>query len=403
MKQFFKIFKFEFLNIIRSKAFIFLTVLLFLGSTAALFFPRLTNTQGDDDSESPQKIAVFAQDRKIAEYLKSALYGTDVTVCDSEKSASELLESKTVDAAVSVTSPLNYTYTVTDMGLYDMTTDAISEALQQRYRNIKLAEYGLSEEEIIDVQSALAVPEYKIVGQDQSQSFMYTYILLFILYIAVVAYGQMIAQSVATEKSSRAMELLITSAKPDSLIFGKVLGTGFAGLSQIVFILLWSIICYKINAPLWEDVPFVASIFDMPLSLIAYAAVFFILGFLIYAFLYGALGSLASKMEDIGTLTMPLTFVMVIAFMIPITSISAGRIDTLLMKILSYIPFCSPMAMFARISMSTVNPVEIIISISVLILSNIAIGYVAVAIYRMGILMYGKPPKFTQILKLLKK
>ena len=213
----------------------------------------------------------------------------------------------------------------------------------------------------------------------------------------------MIAQSVATEKSSRAMELLITSAKPDSLIFGKVLGTGFAGLSQMLIILLWAVACYRINAPYWEDSLIIASIFDMPVSLIFYAAVFFVLGFLIYAFLYGALGSLASKMEDIGTLTTPLTFLMILAFMVPIFSITSGKVDTAIMKILSFVPFCSPMAMFARIAMSTVKPLHIAISIIILIASNIIIGYVAVLIYRMGILMYGKPPKITQILKQLKK
>lgn len=108
-------------------------------------------------------------------------------------------------------------------------------------------------------------------------------------------------------------------------------------------------------------------------------------------------------MEDIGTLTTPLTFVMVIAFMVPIMSISSGNVDSPVMKVLSFVPFCSPMAMFARIAMSTVNPVHIAISIAILVLSNIGIGYIAVLIYRMGILMYGKPPKFTQIFKMLKK
>lgn len=405
MKQFTKVFKFEFLNIIKSKAFIFLTLLMFIGTTVTLFYPRFSNNKkmpGMGESK-PAKLAVFDAAGEMGEFIKENMTSYEITLCESEMQADELLKDESVDAAIVITSPLSYTYSVNDMGLYDETTQTVSALLQYRYRETRLSEFGLSESQIAEIQSAVAVPEIKVVGNDQSQSFFYTYILMFMLYISVITYGQMIAQSVATEKSSRAMELLITSAKPDSLIFGKVLGAGFAGLSQILIILLWAVACYKVNAPFWEDNFFIASIFDMPVSLIAYTAIFFVLGFLIYAFLYGALGSLASKMEDIGTLTTPLTFLMVIAFMVPIVSISSGKVDTAVMKVLSFIPFCSPMAMFARIAMSTVKPLHIAISILILIVSNIAIGYVAVLIYRMGILMYGKPPKITQVLKQLKK
>lgn len=405
MKQFTKVFRFEFFNIIKSKAFIFLTLLMFIGTTVTLFYPRFSNNKKIPEigESGPQKLAVFDASGNIGDFIKENMTSYEITLCKNETQANALLKENSVDASIIINSPLSYTYSVNDMDLYDETAETVSELLQFKYRETRLAEFGLTESQIAEIQSAVAIPEIKVVGNDQSHSFFYTYILMFMLYISVITYGQMIAQSVATEKSSRAMELLITSAKPDSLIFGKVLGAGFAGLSQILIILLWAVACYKVNAPFWEDNFFIASIFDMPVSLIAYTAVFFILGFLIYAFLYGALGSLASKMEDIGTLTTPLTFLMVIAFMVPIFSISSGKVDTGIMKVLSYIPFCSPMAMFARIAMSTVRPLHIAISIIILIASNIGIGYIAVLIYRMGILMYGKPPKITQVLKQLKK
>lgn len=405
MKQFAKVFKFEFLNILRSKAFIFLTLLMFIGSTAVLFYPRFSNSQKAPliGENTPDKLAVFDGVGNLGEFIKENMTSYEITLCNDEAEADTLLKDKTVDASIIINSSLSYTYSVNDMSLYDETAKTVSELLQIKYRETRLAEFGLTESQISEIQSAVAVPEIKIVGNDQAQSFLYTYILLFMLYMAVIAYGQMIAQSVATEKSSRAMELLITSAKPDSLIFGKVLGTGFAGLSQMLIILLWALLCYRINAPFLDDNFLVASIFDMPVSLIIYTAVFFVLGFLIYAFLYGAFGSLASKTEDLSTLTTPLTFLMVIAFIVPITSISSGNVDSGLMKVLSFIPFTSPMAMFARIAMSTVNPLHIAFSIIILILSNIGIGYIAVLIYRMGILMYGKPPKITQVLKQLKK
>ena len=147
----------------------------------------------------------------------------------------------------------------------------------------------------------------------------------------------------------------------------------------------------------------ISSLFGMTPALIAYTVLFFVLGFLIYAFLYGALSSLASKMEEVGTLTMPVTFLMIVSFVITIGSISSGNVDNVLLKVLSFVPFSSPMAMFARIAMNTAGTVEIIISVAVLVLSDILIGYLAVAIYRIGILMYGKPPKFNELIRALKK
>ena len=95
--------------------------------------------------------------------------------------------------------------------------------------------------------------------------------------------------------------------------------------------------------------------------------VFFLLGFLIYAFLYGAISSTVSKLEDINTAVQPVTFLFIIGFMVVMFSMSSGSVDNILMQICSYIPFTSPMAMFTRIAMSTVPWYEIAISIGILV------------------------------------
>ena len=100
---------------------------------------------------------------------------------------------------------------------------------------------------------------------------------------------------------------------------------------------------------------------------------------------------------------MPVMMFLIIGFVITIALMSSGYVDSSIVKVLSYFPFTSPMAMFARIAMGTATTLEAIISIIVLILSIIGVGYLAVAIYRVGILMYGKPPKFNEIARALKK
>ena len=131
--------------------------------------------------------------------------------------------------------------------------------------------------------------------------------------------------------------------------------------------------------------------------------VFFVLGFLIYAFLFGAIGSTATKLEDINTSTMPLMFLFVITFVVVMFSMTSGDVDNTLLKVCSYIPFTSPMAMFTRIAMSTVAWYEIALSIAILVGSTVGVGFVAAKIYRVGVLLYGTTPKLGHVLKMVWK
>ena len=131
--------------------------------------------------------------------------------------------------------------------------------------------------------------------------------------------------------------------------------------------------------------------------------IFFLLGFFIYAFMYGAIGSTTSKLEDINTSVMPVTMLFIIAFIVVVFSLSSGTVDNTLLKVCSYIPFTSPIAMFTRIAMSTVSFYEIAISIAILIVSAVGIGIISAKIYRVGVLLYGTTPKIGTVLKLIRK
>ena len=231
------------------------------------------------------------------------------------------------------------------------------------------------------------------------QNFFYTYIMIFALYMVILLYGQMVAINVATEKSSRAMEVLITSAKPTSMMFGKVLASCVAGLTQLIAIFGSALLLYNINKEYWGGNEIVDSFFNIPPELFGYMLVFFLLGFLIYAFLYGAIASTVSKLEDINTAVQPVTFLFLFGFMVVIFSMTSGTVDNLLMKICSYIPFTSPMAMFTRVAMSTVPWYEIAISIGILAGTTVGIGFLAAKIYRTGVLLYGTAPKIGAIIK----
>ena len=408
MKQFGKILKFELKGYMRNKVFVGFTIFLVVSIAIVMFIPNIiTAFESDDEGDvTPTNLPtmlVYAEDKNLSaivkEYFGNAFVDYNVKVA--EGSVDELkndIISGNAECAFVMNSASSYTYYVNNLSMYDMNTEVANTVLQEVYRINAMVQNGLTPEQAGEIMSVQIESGTETLGKDQMQNFFYTYIMIFALYMVILLYGQMVATNVATEKSSRAMEVLVTSAKPTSMMFGKVLASCIAGFTQLVLIFGTAILLYNVNKDALSN-PLVASIFDIPIELFIYLIVFFVLGFLIYAFMFGAIGSTASKLEDINTSVMPITFLFIIAFMVVMFSMSSGSVDNTAMLVCSYIPFTSPMAMFTRICMSTVAWYEIAISIAILIGSTIGIGVLSAKIYRVGVLLYGMPPKFSNIMK----
>lgn len=428
MKQFGTILKFEFKNYLKNKIFVGVTIFLVVLIAGVMFFPRITgflsepeqeestlpggsqenSASGEESSDGRPSMLILADTPENTAMVSQAFAEafSDYAVQASDKTAGQIKEailSGEATCAFVLESLDTYTYYVNNLSMYDFNTEIADEVLQNIYRINAMAEQGISPEDAGQILSAQITHETESLGKDQAQNFFYTYIMIFALYMVILLYGQMVATNVATEKSSRAMELLITSAKPASMMFGKVVASCLAGLLQLIAVFGSAILFYNMNKAYWGDNPIIASIFDMPPELLAYMLIFFVLGFFIYAFLYGAIGSTASKVEDINTSVMPLTLLFIAAFLVVIFSMTGGSVDNTAMLICSYIPFTSPMAMFTRIAMSTVPFYEIAISIVILIASVFGVGVLSAKIYRVGVLLYGTTPKIGSILKALKK
>lgn len=408
MKQFLKIFKFEFLGYLRNKIFVGITAFFVIAISVAMFIPNIISAFSSDAPDGgvteEKPIMLIASETEgladaIAPYFVSVFAEYDARVSPEKIDAIKAkVESGEAECAFVLDSFSSYTYYVGNLSMYDMNTEIASSALQTAAQVDLMQKLGLSLEEAEAVLSTTVESKTEALGKNQMENFFYTYIMIFALYTVILLYGQMVATNVATEKSSRAMELLVTTARPTSMMFGKVLASCLAGFSQLVLIFGSAILFYNINRAKLQN-PIISSIFDIPIELFIFMIVFFVLGFLIYAFLFGAIGSTASKLEDINTSVMPITFLFIIGFMVVVFSMSGGSIDNLAMKICSYVPFTSPMAMFTRIAMSTVAWYEIAISIAVLVGSVIGIGVLSARIYRVGVLLYGTPPKFMKIMK----
>lgn len=409
MKQFGKILKFELNGYLKNKIFVGITIFLVVAIAIVMFIPNIIaalSADGDSTDIAPADLPVmlvYAEDDALSglvkEYFTQAFTDYDVTVAiGALEDVKARITSGEAECAFVMNDASSYTYYVNNLSMYDMNTEIANSVLQEVYRINAMMQTGMTAEQASEIMSVQIESDTQTLGKDQMENFFYTYIMIFALYMVILLYGQMVATNVATEKSSRAMELLVTSAKPTSMMFGKVLASCLAGFTQLVLVFGSAILFYNLNKDALSN-PLISSIFDIPIDLFIYMIVFFVLGFLIYAFMFGAIGSTASKLEDINTSVMPLTFLFIIAFMVVMFSMSSGSIDNTAMLVCSYIPFTSPMAMFTRIAMSTVPWYEIAISIAILVGSTVGIGLLSAKIYRVGVLLYGMPPKFSTILK----
>ncbi len=414
MKQFLIILEFELRNYYKRKSFIIFSLFLVIIMAAFLFSPRyipLIQGMFEDDNAVRETTTLMVNgdieiDDSYINNLNIYLESESIVAIKTDYTIDEMknkIGTEDITRGLYINGDNSYVNVVEDIDIYDNASQTIHSIMTINYQNQQLQKYGIDMQDASSIISPEINVEYISTGVNQAESFLYTYILIFMLYIGVITYGQFVVSSIVTEKTSRAMEVLVTSAKPSSFIFAKVIGTGIAGIAQMLLILLSAFIFYNMNIEFWQNNPIVISIFNIPLEMIAYMMIFFVLGLFIYAFLFGAAGSLAARIEDMGTLITPITLLFIISFFITSFSLNGGNIDSTLMYVSSFIPFTSPMAMFSRIAMSVVPPIEIIISIIILIVSTIIIGIVAAKIYCYGVFFYGNKPSIIKTIKYLIK
>lgn len=214
------------------------------------------------------------------------------------------------------------------------------------------------------------------------------YVMIFVLYMAILIYGQMIATDIATEKSSRVMEVLISSASPVTHMFAKIIGIALLGMTQVALIIIAGIALIiprlkGIDSAFLQEI----GIGGVSPFLFLYGLLFFLLGYLLYATIAAMFGSLVSRVEDLQQLLMPMFILIIIAFFIAMFGLNLP--EAKIITISSFIPFFSPMIMFLRIGMLEVPLWEVVISIAILVITIIILGVLGARIYRGGVLMYG--------------
>jgi ABC-2 type transport system permease protein len=309
---------------------------------------------------------------------------------------------------------VRFTYYTTSSDPTDSNRIQVQKMAEQLSVQDRAARLHLSSEQ---VSSLLAQPQFTItnlqqVRDDRSVADIVTGIILayvgvVMIFMAIMTYGAGVAQGVAEEKGSHIMEILVLAATPFQLMFGKIVGIGAAGLSQMAALVLVGIGMLAIQAPIQSALLGHAtsnlniSITGASITMLLLLLLYFILAFTLYSSLYAAAGALAQRQDEARTASTPITLLFMVGY---ITSVSIAGVpgvpDQTWFKVMSYIPFWSPTMMLARIGAGTVAWWEIVMTVALMAITIPACAWISARIYRFGVLMYGQRFSLAQIVKL---
>ena len=277
-----------------------------------------------------------------------------------------------------------------------MDISMVDQAIEEALVGHRLTAAGLARDRVAALTRKLDLKTVRLTSsgarEDRGGTVALAMLLLMMLYATVAIWGAAIMNAVIEEKTSRVVEVIVSSIPPSSLFWGKLLGVGAAGLTQFLF---WAL-CMGVVGLYGAGVSGSLLPEVSPLLLGAFV-MYFVLGYFLYAAMYAAVGSAVNNQQEAQSLAAPLMMPLVLGVMFSLTVM--GSPDSRLSVVLSLIPFLTPLLMFLRITVLTPPAWQIALSVALMVGSIALLTWLAGRVYRVGILMYGKRPTFPEIVR----
>jgi ABC-2 type transport system permease protein len=400
----------EYLERVRAKSFLLMTVLIPVLMGGLVYGAALVNGR----SGSNLHIAVVTEDRQFGLDLKSELESathidsdgdsgkqgvTKVDVIsppasDTRATLDSQLQDRRLDGYIWVTPPATPHTRPTFEWVSKSKADILTPALLGSGIRTTLTREGLGSlgMPLPEIDSLLQPVD--LVSKDKNAAFASVYALFFLMYFVILFYGMNVARSIIEEKTSRVFEVLLATIRPEELMAGKVLGVGAVGLTQIGIWIVAGLTVAKLGL-LAAGVSFSIT----PVQ-VGFFILFFLLGYVLYSSVAAALGAMTSSEQELQQMNMFLMLPLIACSLVILRVVRDS--DGLIAKAFSFFPFCTPLIMYVRIAVRQPPAWQIALSITGLVLTILAVLWFASRIYRVGILMYGKKPNLPEILRWLK-
>ncbi len=395
MKNLLTVFQFEFRGLLKKKSFVITTLIICLLALIGTSLPTIMKAFEGEDApiEEPGEdlgtLGIVIENSALEEdVLKEKLAGFTLEFFPSRDALQEKVLDGTMDSGYIVTSPSSYTAVVKNISMFTGGDFLFDEVLRSYNEDLALEKEGYNPSEIKEILQGISIERAEeVLGKDSQNNYYVVYVLIIVLFMIIMFYGNNVATLVAREKSDRTMEILVTSTHPNSLIIGKVLASGLAGILQAGLIALSLFGGYLLNRGNYspEIQEFLKLSIDPKLLLVF--LFFGTTGYFLLLFLYASIGALVSKVEDVPSATTLVTMFSMAAYFISLFTMNFP--ESLVLKVASYVPFTSFMAMFVRYAINSISFLELALSYGILLATTAAIALLSVKIYRYGTLNYG--------------
>ncbi|HTS10237.1 MAG TPA: ABC transporter permease [Candidatus Eisenbacteria bacterium] len=427
MRNTWVILKREYLQRVRTRTFLVLTLLAPAIMTALMIFPAKLATM----SQKADYVVIVTSTKQFGEMVREQLLSelavsddddaeesgskqkpeeqytivVDTTATESERSSlRDKIDTHTIDAFIWLTDDAIAAHKVTWTGREVASSREkvwLGDAVNRIVQHQQLSKQGLSSSQADELLKPVKVESVRIDrGRETkgsgSSRFLEITVMVMLIYVAVLLYGISVMRSVLEEKTSRIMEVLLSSASPTELMTGKILGVGAVGLTQIV---VWTVMGGVIALPSLAAQPNFGDLQLSPLMMVSFV-LYFLLGYLLYSTMYATIGAITTTEQEGQQLQFLIVMPLVLSVFMLMPVIRAP--DSATVMWLSLVPFLAPIVMYARIVIQTPPLWQIGLSLLLMVGTIAGLVILCARIYRVGVLIYGKRANLPEIMKWLK-
>ncbi|OIQ29607.1 MAG: ABC transporter permease [Bacteroidetes bacterium MedPE-SWsnd-G2] len=426
----------EYLTKVRNKSFIIMTVLspliLIALMSVVAYLSQLNNTK-------ERHISILDETGKVSSIFENTENTTYSTLAETDvETAKILVKSKSEYGLLYIKASQDTTKLYEDVVFFTEDSPSLSvigdleDKLEKQFTDIQLVQNGVDIDKIETSKVSVSINQETYSGETTSKidnilKLAFGGIAGYLLFMFIIIYGNMIMRSVIEEKTSRIIEIIISSVKPIQLMMGKIIGTSLAGITQFViwvvlgfvfmsvFSVVFDIDFSNVKTPQQEMVEqtmqsgelqsqmqdVMVAFYNLPITNLIVAFIFFFIGgYLLYSSLYAAIGAAVDNETDTQQFMLPILMPLILAVYVGVFTVIEdphGTVST----VFSFIPFTSPVVMLMRIPFGV--PIwQQLLSLGLLIGTFTFTVWFAAKIYRVGILMYGKKPSYKELYKWLR-
>ena len=409
MKDLFLVASFTFKDLVKRKSFIISNIIILLIIVLGFNVPGIIkNISSGDENFGKDKITIV-DNENIYEGSLEALEGADlgyqIEVSKEQISIEELKEkikNGDVEEALYIETKegmINIQYVIESESLATYLPQELIMILQSTYQNLQISKLGVTNEQLAMINMPFNSELVQVGDSKTGNSILPMMLLSIVLFYAIYFFAYQVSSSITTEKTSKIIETLVTSTSPKTIVIGKTIGIGLAGVLQTIVTVVVALISAKLFLDS-EIIDIVLSSINLTGTVAVVTIIYYILGYSLFALLYALTGSTVAKPEDVQSANGPVAILAVIGFYLSYFTMMNPASS--LNKIAALVPISSPFCMPFRVMMGLATTREILISLAILLITILVVAKISIKIYSSAILNYGSKINLKDMFRMYK-